>query len=339
MKKQFTIALSLFMTLGLGASAQSVKEIPVNTVKGISVAANGTDTLAVFGVTSSYENTENSFKTLACVVPKGLTTESDIESGLCYSSINTAPTIDDENTSIYTFKKSSRVHGVQLTGLKSGLTYYYRIFVKKADGTIAYGKTYVTKTVTSIGGTCTDAQHPHAIDLGLPSGTKWACCNVGANAPEQYGSYFAWGETSEKSSYSIDNYAFYTDNAYTDLGTSIASTSHDVAHTRMGNTWGMPTHEQQMELLNNCSCQWTTLNGINGMLVTGNNGNQIFLPATGYRYDGETNYVGEYGCYWSGTHDSTTEAGAYYLGTGPGGWVWGSDYARSDGRAVRAVCQ
>ena len=82
---------------------------------------------------------------------------------------------------------------------------------------------------------CPDSNHPHAIDLGLPSGTKWACCNVDAKIPEGYGGYYAWGETSEKSLYSWRTYTYGTgyENC-TDIGKDIAGTNYDVAHVRMG---------------------------------------------------------------------------------------------------------
>ena len=136
--------------------------------------------------------------------------------------------------------------------------------------------------------TCPDNNHPHAIDLGLPSGTKWCCCNVGASTPEGYGGYYAWGETSEKSVYNWNTYAYYHDSngdgwasydEYTNIGSDIAGTSYDVARVRMGAPWRMPSVGQMEELINNCSRQWTQLNGVNGILVTGPSGGQIFLPA------------------------------------------------------------
>ena len=108
---------------------------------------------------------------------------------------------------------------------------------------------------------CPDNHHPHAIDLGLPSGTKWACCNVGATAPEDYGGYYAWGETSEKSDYD-DGYAYWQDKngdgwmdsgECTNIGSDIAGTQYDVAYIRMGSSWRMPNAEQINELINNCT--------------------------------------------------------------------------------------
>ncbi|MBO7068539.1 MAG: hypothetical protein J6W52_07670 [Bacteroidaceae bacterium] len=189
--------------------------------------------------------------------------------------------------------------------------------------------------------TCPDDHHPHAIDLGLPSGTKWCCCNVGASTPEGYGGYYAWGETSEKSVYDWNTYAYgYYDSqgyyAYTNIGSDIAGTGYDVAHVRMGAPWRMPSHEQQIELMNNCSHQWTQKNGVNGILVTGRNGGQVFLPAAGYRWGDELYDAGAYGDYWSSSLDPLYDYDAYYMYFGSGYWNWRSSYRRY-GLSVRAV--
>lgn len=123
-----------------------------------------------------------------------------------------------------------------------------------------------------------------AIDLGLPSGTKWASYNVGATAPDDYGGYYAWGETEEKDSYDLSNYNHCdgTDNTYHNLGESIIGTEYDVATVKWGSQWHMPTKEQFEELINNCSVVFgKTKNGVYGIQFTGPNGNKIFLPAAG----------------------------------------------------------
>lgn len=187
--------------------------------------------------------------------------------------------------------------------------------------------------------TCPDDHHPHAIDLGLPSGIKWCCCNVGASTPEGYGGYYAWGETSEKSYYYWDTYAYYNSNtgSCTNIGSDIAGSQYDVAHVRMGAPWRMPSTEQQQELIQNCTRTWTQQNGVNGTLVTGKNGGQIFLPAAGYRWDDYLNGAGSYGCYWSSSLYPCYDYDACYLLFGSGNWGWYYDY-RSIGRSVRAVC-
>ena len=121
---------------------------------------------------------------------------------------------------------------------------------------------------------CPDDHHPHAIDLGLSSGTKWACCNVGADKPGSCGDYFNW-----------------------DVNT---------VQKAWGDNWQMPSKEQMQEIIDNTTMVWTTLDGVNGLLVTGPNGGSMFLPAAGFCFSGTTNpsFVGTDGCYWTSTPDS-----------------------------------
>ena len=138
--------------------------------------------------------------------------------------------------------------------------------------------------------TCPDDNHPHAIDLGLPSGTLWACCNVGADKPEGYGGYYAWGETEEKSCYNWETYRYYdaSNETIQEIGTDIAGTNYDVAHVKWGKYWAMPTLEQWLEL-NHCTTSWTIQDGIYGCRLTSPNGGIVFFPATGSR----RNYIVE----------------------------------------------
>lgn len=193
--------------------------------------------------------------------------------------------------------------------------------------------------------TCPDDNHVHAIDLGLPSGTKWACCNVGASSPDGYGGYYAWGEPEEKSDYEWYTYAYsiYDSDGYftwecTNIGSDIAGTSYDVAHVKWGGSWHMPTLTQIDELISSCTWTWTTQNGVYGQLVTGSNGNSIFLPAAGYR-DGASLYrAGSNGIYWGSTalEDDSYVACHLYFGSGVDYWY---DYYRSYGRSVRPVSE
>lgn len=168
------------------------------------------------------------------------------------------------------------------------------------------------------------------IDLGLPSGTLWADRNIGAAAPEQTGDYFRFGETTPFTEES-EEYKFC------DLGKSIAGTVHDAATVILGEKFQMPTLEQIKELLNCCTWEWTTLNGIKGMLVTGPNGNSIFLPASGYRSSslGSLYYVGSYGYYWSASADNGSSGHNLYFYSEY--WYWKSYSYRTYGYPVRAV--
>ncbi len=148
-------------------------------------------------------------------------------------------------------------------------------------------------------GICPDAHHPHAIDLGLPSGTKWACCNVGALSPEWYGGYYAWGETQTKYVYEEDTYQYCNKGLYVNIGSDIAGTHYDAATANWGASWCMPSLTQIEELFYECSHEYTQQNGVNGRLFTGPNGNRVFLPAAGYRSNGELYGEGSFGDYWS----------------------------------------
>ena len=172
--------------------------------------------------------------------------------------------------------------------------------------TPAIAGTDTTSIPTTSYETCPNDNHPHAIDLGLPSGTKWACCNIGAKSPEDYGGYYAWGETEEKDNYDWKNYS-HSDGAEEtckNLGTSLAGTSYDVAHVKWGNTWQMPSLEQARELQESCIYKWTSFNEImGGMYISRANGATIFLPAAGYYADPGLVRSGEYGNYWLCTPD------------------------------------
>ena len=197
--------------------------------------------------------------------------------------------------------------------------------------------------------TCPDDNHPHAIDLGLPSGTKWCCCNVGASTPEGYGGYYAWGETSEKSVYNEVTYKYFngqdTDGdgwidenfSVVNIGSDIAGTGYDAASVNMGAPWRMPSTAQQQELINNCSRQWTQQNGVNGILVTGRNGGRIFLPAAGVRWTDDLYDAGSHGDYWSSSLFPGHDYSAYDMGFFADRWRW-IGYYRYIGLSVRAVC-
>lgn len=160
-----------------------------------------------------------------------------------------------------------------------------------------------------------------AVDLGLTSGTKWASCNVGADSPEKYGDYFAWGETQAKDVYSDTTYTFYViaDSAVIDssakkmwksIGSDIAGTQYDAATVIMGDAWKMPTATQCKELLSECDWEWTMLeNNIGGYKVTGKNGNSIFIPAAGLRAANDIVNTDKIGGFWTSTmcDDEDTE--------------------------------
>ena len=185
---------------------------------------------------------------------------------------------------------------------------------------------------------CPDANHPHVIDLGLPSGTKWACCNVGASAPEQYGKYYAWGETSPKSVYNFSTYLYGSILAVANIGSDIGGTDYDAATVNWGAPWRMPSLTQIQEVLNNCSSTWISQNGVKGRKFVGSNGGIIFIPAAGECLNDELTQAGAYGRYWSSTLIEGNPYNAYEMSFYPGsaGWSDGS-FKRSFGLSVRPV--
>ena len=193
------------------------------------------------------------------------------------------------------------------------------------------------------------------VDLGLPSGLKWATCNVGATTPEEYGSYFAWGETEPKATYDVSTYKYCngTIDSFTkyctesdlgfDFGTEDNKTmlelSDDAARVNWGGDWRMPTGDEIEELTdtNNCTWEWTTQNGVNGYKVTSNkNGNSIFLPAAGERYNYDLNNAGSNGYYWSSSLVASYCQCANYI-LFDSGSVGLYDSGRISGQSVRAV--
>ncbi len=172
------------------------------------------------------------------------------------------------------------------------------------------------------------------VDLGLPSGLKWATCNVGATNPMDYGNYYAWGEIKTKSDYTQENSSTYGK----EIGDISGNANYDAARANWGETWRMPTLTEIDELIDNCQWGWMTLNGIVGYNVTGPNGNSIFLPAAGYRYGSSLSSAGSGGYYWSSTPYEGYTNDAYYL------YFYSSDYYRSNnyrnyGRSVRPVSE
>lgn len=188
------------------------------------------------------------------------------------------------------------------------------------------------------------------VDLGLPSGTLWANTNVGADTPEAYGGYFAWGETETKSTYYWNTYKYangdydkltkycndasYGDDGFTDTLTVLLP-EDDAATANWGGVWRMPTANEMHELLENCTHNWTTQNGVNGYLFTATNGNSIFLPAAGGHWDG--NRTGSYGDYWFSSLGTSSPEGAWNLHFDSYDCVTGNS-GRCSGFSVRPVC-
>lgn len=177
-----------------------------------------------------------------------------------------------------------------------------------------------------------DANGHEYVDLGLPSGVKWATCNVGASNPWEYGDYFAWGEVSPKSIYTRENCKTFGKN----IGDISGNPEYDAARANWGGSWRMPTREESHELSRKCSWTWTENNGIKGYKIVGTNGNSIFLPAAGDRIKEFLDYVGENGSYWSSTPAEGNTENAYDRSFGDKSYgIY--DIPRFYGQSVRPV--
>ena len=164
------------------------------------------------------------------------------------------------------------------------------------------------------------------VDLGLPSGLLWAECNLGAAKPEEYGDYYAWGETATKNTYNWSTYKYCTVdaegalatltkyNTSSDRGTVDNQTTlhapDDAATAKLGNGARMPTADEWRELIANTTSEWTTENGVKGRKLTASNGKSLFLPAAGYRGTSQDYFVGENGFYWPSSLDADDPAKA-----------------------------
>ena len=235
-----------------------------------------------------------------------------------------------------------------MAGLTAETTYYVRAYAVNRLGT-SYGDEMSFTTSSS-------NAHEY-VDLGLPSGLLWATCNVGAETPEEYGDYFAWGETTPKDYYDWDTYRYsngcfngdnpiltkycndsvYGYNGYTDTLT-ILQPSDDAATANWGSWWRMPTQSEFQELFDNTTLTWTQQNGVDGFLLTASNGNSLFLPAAGLRFGGSLNEVGYFGYYWSSSLRTDFPGDAWHLCF----YYWGTCYMdfnwRCSGFSVRPVC-
>lgn len=140
----------------------------------------------------------------------------------------------------------------------------------------------------------------HAVDLGLPSGTLWSDENIGANAPEEFGDYYAWGALTPYDAYTAENYTVDTKNIGADWS---GNPAYDVVTVKYGGEWRTPTAGEFGELIRNTTKEWTTLNGVKGLKFTGANGKSIFLPAAGYAVDSSKQRVGFFGAYVTSTGD------------------------------------
>ena len=236
------------------------------------------------------------------------------ERGVCWSTSHD-PTTSDSHASSGGGMGS---YSINIIGLAESTTYYVRAYATSREGT-AYGD--------EVSFTTFEGLQEDWVDLGLPSGLLWATCNVGASSPEDYGIYFAWAETQPKSEYSWSTYSYccngsynsltkYCNNStygcggYTDNLTNLQS-GDDAAKAQWGGEARIPTKEEWIELYTDCTLVWITQNGVDGMCFTGPNGNSLFLPAAGCRYENIIMDEGRNGHYWSSSLYTNDPQGAW----------------------------
>lgn len=243
------------------------------------------------------------------IVTQGLSLS---ELGVCWST-SSNPTAEDSHLSTSNW---SEPYVCSITGLEPGTKYHVRAYALRGLE-YYYGddKSFTTEGNSGggggNGGSGNGTYNGHAyVDLGLPSGTLWANCNVGADNPEDYGDYFAWGETTTKSTYDWSTYQYcmgssntltkycynfsYGYNGFTDNLTTLLP-EDDAATANWGSGWRMPTNEEWNELYDNTTVTRTMQNGVNGRLFTASNGNSLFLPAAGCRGNSSLDYAGSNG--------------------------------------------
>ena len=247
----------------------------------------------------------------------------------------------------YVFKKSHRKKIDYLTSFSEDVK--DRILKGIKENNIKEGRKFLSdgKTVQNV---ChTDTKQYEYVDLGLPSGLKWAKCNVGAETETDFGDYFMWGSvtpnTAEECTWtnapfnnglSLFGREYFSSIKDTVCPNGVLAKEYDAAAQIMGSGWRMPTQTEWQELLNNTIKEWAQVNGVNGYKFTGSNGNSIFFPAAGLCSDGSVSGVGGYGGVWSSSLYTSGPGNAWYLGFNSS--YCGMDYGdRYDGRSVRGV--
>ena len=305
---------------------------------------NSFTTKEVVGITSTGEASEIKIKSAvlsASVLTEGVNARDYVSVGLAWSTNKEAISTDGNFESLKSSVQNveNGVFSATLSGLSGSSTYYYASFT-------LIGDIYVFSSVKSF---TTEDIPESAVDLGLS--VLWASCNVGAESPEEYGGYYAWGETEEKTVYSwstykwcdgsYDSHTKYCVESYygmVDYKTSLEP-EDDVARVKWGGNWRMPTIDEFNELRDNCAWKRTFVNGIDGQLVTGPNGNSIFFPAAGFCVDENGNMAGGSGHYWSATLNLKESRCSFvlYFDIAYLGWdYWNS---RSHGLSVRPVTE
>ena len=313
---------------GYGYHYKSNRQVPETITMGNPLPSLTVTTSEPMDITTNSATSGGSINTDAYIFTKGI----------CWAN-HPEPTPMDDNHSENGGGDESFT--AEMTDLNQNTTYYVRAYAVTQNGLVSGEELSFT----------TNAEHEY-VDLGLPSGLLWATCNVGADIPEEYGDYFAWGETQPKDTYNWSTYQYcmgsittmtkycqnstFGYNGFTDNLTTLEPCD-DAATVNWGGNWRMPTQAEFQELYDNTTNEWTTQNGVNGRLFTANDGsgNSLFLPATGYRFESSLELAGGNGFFWSSSLYTDTPPGAWYFS---GQSSNGSTFFRSYGYTVRPVC-
>lgn len=272
--------------------------------------------------------------------------------GFCWSTEQN-PTLEDNTVAAIVTREEAadEFFTATLLGLTAATEYYVRAYATNSEGT-AYGENinFVTAEATPEEPEIPeDPYNGHEyVDMGFPSGVKWATCNVGATLPTEYGEHYAWGEIETKEKYESSNCTSY----YKDLGDISGNPEYDAATAKWGGKWRSPRLEDMYELVTQCEWILTTNNGVSGFNVVSKvNGNHIFIPAAGFRnklaedaagVDGALDQ-GKWGYYWTTTPYSeeleggkNTNTRACFLTFSSGGYMTDQGLRRS-GFSIRPV--
>ena len=288
----------------------------------------------------SYEKVVLESKGTYCFVEKGRFDLTSATPAVSPTAISDSYTINLTNVSTTKNNETITVYAMAAPAQTGNMT----VTVYSTDGWSKYSANVDSKEFVA-GGACTItanltlADHDY-VDLDLPSGTLWATCNVGAEKPEDYGYYYAWGETSTKNSYYSSNYKWYngSDDSFTKYGDfDDLDLSDDAAYVNWGSNWRMPNDYDFRELINthNTTTEKVTQNGVIGLKITSkSNGKSIFLPLAGFINGSTLNAAGTIAYYWSSeTYD---EGSVCYLHI-QGGNVTVSSCSRYMGQSIRPV--
>lgn len=316
MRKLFTLLCAMLLTAQF---AVAQKNLYVISKTGVLTAYSATkvffdNDLITFTYGEVTEVTKESFAASVKVALKSSEIKSfsqGIENGVCFSDVNTSPTINDGKIKI-SYRLSS--YTFSINGLDLGTTYYYRAYVKIGDA-VYYGDVCNVTTLGTKPNYIIINGHKF-VDLGLPSSLLWATCNIGAVIAADDGRYYAWGETTRKDTYNWSTYKYGTSTdditKYNSTdGKTVLENEDDVAYVNWGDSCRMPTKKEFEELINNCIWSWSSMTTSSGNSVNGykifseKNGNSIFLPVS----SGDGSGVS----YWSSTLFSYDISNAYTL--------------------------